>query len=152
MSQKEVQQQRQSAIYTIYHCLKAVLHLFAPFIPYVTEEVNSILFNGESIHRRGSWPKDIDHIMVESSLHQGAVMLAIIELVRKAKSINNASLRADLKLIKYSGIKLDSSVEADLLGAGNASDIKYVEILEGNNILVSECGKFSVYVEFATES
>lgn len=143
---------RQSAIYTIYHCLKAVLHLFAPFIPYVTEEVNSILFNGESIHRRGSWPKDIDHIMVESSLHQGAAMLAIIELVRKAKSINNASLRADLKLIKYSGIKLDSSVEADLLGAGNASDIKYVEILEGNNILVSECGKFSVYVEFATEA
>jgi len=140
---------RQSAIHTIHHCLHTILRLFAPFIPYVTDEINTIMFKDESVHKRGSWPKTSSHITDEKLLQQGQAMVVIMELVRKAKSVNNISLRAELSLVSYSGVQLSSSVHGDLLGAANAKEVQYVASLDGDNVLTSECGKFKVYVEFA---
>src|SRR5690606_26954432 len=33
-----------SAVHTIYHCLNGILRLFAPFVPHVTEELFSYIF------------------------------------------------------------------------------------------------------------
>lgn len=136
---------RQSAIYCLHHVLKTIYHLFAPFMPYVTEELNEIMFGGNSVHTRGSWPKLEDYDLREAQLEMGAHMTSILELVRKYKSINNLSLRTELVQVTYSGSELSGSMSRDLRNAANASELVYNEVSEPT--LTSEDGKYMVLVE-----
>jgi valyl-tRNA synthetase len=144
------QKERQSAIYTLHHCLYNLLRLFAPTLPFVTEEINGAIFGGDSVHLRGSWPKQAAQIFDAQSIEQGELTVVIMELIRKAKSISNISLRAELSSFSYCGPKLNESVQNDLLAAANAKHLKQVDNLKGDAILTSDCGKVKVYVEFAT--
>lgn len=135
-----------SAVYTIYHCLKHILILFAPLLPHITEEINYHIFGGETLHKRGSWPKLENHWFKAEPYMQGIAALQVLELVRKFKSERNLSLRVPLKLVEWSGADLDSSVLNDLRLAANASEFKYNRAL--NNFSLSSLdGKYSIYAE-----
>lgn len=54
------------SITALYYILQSVVKFFAPFIPFVTEEIYQQVFTSEentneSIHQRGMWPKLIDY-------------------------------------------------------------------------------------------
>ncbi len=121
---------RQSAIYSLYHVLKTIYHLFAPFMPYITEELSELMFDGASVHTRGSWPKLEDYVLDEDKLDMGAHMTSILELVRKYKSINNISLRTELAEVYYSGHELSESMQKDLKNAANAVNLMYAASIE----------------------
>jgi valyl-tRNA synthetase len=88
---------RASAIASLRIALRAFLRLFAPFVPYVTEEVWSWTFAGEgapSVHR-APWPGAEDYARVPAVDGGGAVFgaaVALLEAVHKAKSANGASV------------------------------------------------------------
>ena len=42
---KFTEQQQQSALHTLYHCVENILKLFAPFVPHITEELYSHIFD-----------------------------------------------------------------------------------------------------------
>ena len=77
---------RQSGLYTLYHCMKAVCTLFAPFIPHVTDEINECLFDDAgSLQLQYSWPLLSAHHYDSNSITAGEDTLIVLELIRKFK-------------------------------------------------------------------
>ena len=126
--------QQQSGITTLYHCLDAVIRLFAPFIPHITEELYQGIFDkNESIHRRGNWPNIADYFEDKNLIAIGEVMLEVIFNVRKFKSDNNLSMKVTVtKIIITSPIDI-TLIRADLANVCNALE---VEVVKGETIKV----------------
>ncbi len=86
--------------YTLHKAILSVLKLFAPIMPYITEEIYHMKFgkeeNNKSIHI-SEWPsvdpKEID----EGAEKAGDLAVEVIGAVRKFKSEKNMSLKQELK-------------------------------------------------------
>ena len=139
-----------SALATLRLTLNVTLRLFAPFIPYFTEEAWSWMFAGESGKRRSvhtsDWPDETEFKDIKPSAEGdpfGAAM-EVLSAVRKVKSEAKVSVKTPLKSLKISGssedLKVLKSVWGDLLGTVGAQE---AAALEGN----VEGGKFEVKAE-----
>jgi len=119
-----------SATATLDTALSTLLRLFAPFLPFTTEEVWSWWQDG-SVHR-AEWPQadalralagDADAAMVDD-------VAAVLTLVRKAKSEAKASMRADVAsaVITANPDAADrlSAVEGDLQAAGRIQELSII--------------------------
>ena len=110
--------------------LSTLLRLFAPFMPYVTEEVWSWWHEG-SVHR-AAWPAE----SLPAELPEGAdvgVYLAAVELlgaVRRTKSEAKVSPRTPVERVTFRGPSNEVSalrqVEADLRAAQNIAQLVLV--------------------------
>jgi valyl-tRNA synthetase len=115
-----------SAKATLAIALSALLRLFAPFLPFVTEEVWSWWQDG-SVHRQ-SWPS-----LGETAADSGeARLLALVggalSQVRKAKSEAKVSMRTDITTAIVRGgpadIELLTTAADDLKSAGRIADLR----------------------------
>ncbi|MFI6816245.1 valine--tRNA ligase [Nonomuraea sp. NPDC050328] len=99
--------------------LDAQLRLFAPFLPFVTEEVWS-WWRAGSVHR-ASWPVPGDAAGDPAVL---AVAAEVLGRIRKAKSEAKLSMRAEVSLLEVSGPEhaLVRLAADDLCGAGNVEE------------------------------
>ena len=120
-----------SARRTLDEALSTLLRLFAPVLPYVTEEVWSWWQDG-SIHRT-QWPDraSLDALAGDSD---GTVLDAATEVlsaVRRAKSEARLSMRASVKEVVVSGpataLAGVRAAERDLVEAGNVGAISFTE-------------------------
>ena len=130
-------EQQQSAIYTLYHCVETFLRLFAPFVPHITEELYSHIFdnkfdNNGSIHGVGSWPKHEDYFYNESAESMGIACVNILDGVRKLKADKNVSIKWPIdNLIISNGKKYNNNcqefdlIKDDLAYVTNAKSISY---------------------------
>ena len=122
---------RRSATTTLALSLRTYLRLFAPFVPYIAEEVWSWRFAGEgrdaSVHTT-SWPSLHETAAVQLPEHEGAFDCAIEVLgkIRSAKTQAQKSLRWPVARVEISGSAADCAalepVMGDILLAGNAAD------------------------------
>ncbi|MFN7037999.1 MAG: valine--tRNA ligase [Alphaproteobacteria bacterium] len=139
-----------SAIKTIYICLETLLRLFAPFIPHITEEIYNSLFNKESIHVRGNWPKIEDYKISEGAEHVGEDAVSILDVVRKVKAEQNLSLKTTIQELKiFAEHKIPETVIADLANVTNSTKVTLCNKLEGEleaNQCLTENGRFVVEV------
>ena len=112
-----------SARATLSIAFHTVLRLFAPFLPYVTEEVWSWWQDG-SVHQQ-PWPDSVPHADGDP-LVLDAVADAL-RAVRKAKTDAQASMRADVTVLRIAGPEsaLDRvrQAEGDLRAAGRIAAI-----------------------------
>jgi valyl-tRNA synthetase len=110
--------------------ISVLLRLFAPFLPYVTEEVWSWWQPG-SIHR-SSWPDP------EELLHAGAedplvyeVASSVLGEVRKAKALSKVSLKTPAERVTVDDLaeRLHAlgRAESDLLAAGSILKLERIE-------------------------
>lgn len=84
------------ARFTLHHTLLVVLKVFAPILPYVTEEIYQGLFAvQESIHR-SSWPVPDESLINERAETAGEQLLRVASTVRQYKSERGVSLSAPL--------------------------------------------------------
>lgn len=153
---------QQSALYTLYHCLEAVLKLFAPFVPHVTEELYSHIFDDKyaqagSLHTRGQWPDIADYKQDEDSEKLGMGAVEILEIVRKAKSEANVSIKYPVESLElyakdesFSEANL-SVVFADLKAAGSIEAIHMQQNSADSLTYTSESGWFSAAVKLKPE-
>ena len=104
-----------------------LLKLFAPFIPFVTEEVWSWWQEG-SIHLQ-SWPKSSEIITNKSvGIDPLNNVTWILSEVRKVKTENKQSMKAEVKTLeiwaKAEVIDQVKDAQNDLIAAGNIKDLK----------------------------
>ena len=104
-----------------------LLKLFAPFIPFVTEEVWSWWQEG-SIHLQ-SWPKSSEIITNKSTGIDALNNVTwILSEVRKVKTENKQSMKAEVKTLeiwaKADVIEQVKDAQKDLTAAGNIKDLK----------------------------
>jgi valyl-tRNA synthetase len=121
-----------SARATLREALDVLLRLFAPFLPFVTEEVWSWWQEG-SVHR-AAWP--------EAGRSAGAAggdplvlatASAVLGQVRKAKTAAKLSIRAEASRVVVRGPDEGAvrAAESDLRAAGNIADFSFLSAPDG---------------------
>jgi valyl-tRNA synthetase len=109
--------------------LQVYLRLFAPFLPFVTEEVWSWWREG-SVHR-SSWPQVGEFEGLTGDPEILDAVSRVLGEIRRAKSDARASMRAEVDSVVVTGsaelIDRVRNAEADLLAAGRAASIEYLE-------------------------
>ncbi len=120
-----------SARATLALALSTLLRLFAPILPYATEEVWSWWQEG-SIHR-APWPR-ADELRAAADGGDPEVLAAastILGEVRKAKSDAKVSMRADVASVVVTGpagwLAAARQAEQDIVDAGRIGTISWVE-------------------------
>jgi valyl-tRNA synthetase len=113
--------QRAAARFTLHTVLEALLKLFAPFLPYVTEEIYQGLFIEEegignkgilSIHR-SRWPDADPNLQDEWAEEVGQILVEIATEVRRHKSEASLSLGAELERVQLAVVEGDEGRRAD---------------------------------------
>ena len=130
-----------SARATLTLTLDIVLRLFAPILPYVTEEVWSWWKDG-SIHR-SSWPVSDEVIMSGDPALLSDVSAALIQ-IRGAKSQASVSMKTEISLAKFYGT---AEALAHLLAV--ESDLRAVGRITGEVMWVEHEGPIEVDVTLA---
>ena len=110
-----------SAVGTLRFALDVVLRLFAPFVPFITEEVWATMGKTDSIHV-SSWPKVEEF---PDTQDEGAfdIAVALLSQIRKAKSDAKVSIKTPVKSLNVTvnpaALHLFVSISDDLLATGN---------------------------------
>jgi valyl-tRNA synthetase len=122
------ERERASAYYVLYNALLVFVKLYAPFTPYISEEIYQAHFKKferqKSVHLE-SWPSNFK---LNSSKDDDAVwarMIEILTLVRQKKSEAKKSVKAEIALVisKEDG-RLLRGILDDLKAVVNAREIK----------------------------
>ncbi len=95
----------------------ALLKMYAPFLPYITEDIYQKIFCGNdkrSIHR-SEWPKYNPEFFDGESLEAGERACRVIAFIRQWKHNNKIALNAEITEISYEG-ELGDAIE-DIKGA-----------------------------------
>ena len=133
-----------SAQYTLYKCILAVIKMFAPFTPFVTEGIYQLYFAGcekkESLHK-SSWPIFDKALIDEEAEKLGGVIMQVLSEVRKSKTARNMSLKEPVRLVMVKAkIKKEDflKVEEDIKAATKSEGIEY-SLLDKNSNVDCEC-------------
>jgi valyl-tRNA synthetase len=113
------EQERGSAVIALRQALSVLVRLFAPFIPFAAEEVWSWWQEG-SVHK-AAWPTRDEIGGTDSQLLKDASSALI--LIRKAKSDNKLSMKAEIQTVTISGPEHLSSLTKDLKGVGRIENL-----------------------------
>ena len=130
-----------SARATLALALSVQLRLFAPFLPFVTEEVWSWWQEG-SVHL-SNWPSDEECAVGHRGDSADAVVLeaasAVLSLIRKAKSEHKLSMGAQLPAVAVAGpepvIAAAELAQRDIAGAGR---VELLTLAVGDGELAAE--------------
>jgi valyl-tRNA synthetase len=127
--------EKESACYTLYNSLFAILKMMAPITPFITEEIYQKFFRKNekiiSLHL-SEWPRNIPVKAQKYDEKIWSKFIEILESVRKAKSEAKKSMKSEIKLILPKN-------DIELLGMC-LTDLKAVtcsrEIISGEGLLV----------------
>ncbi len=119
---------RRSAQYTLYYLLLNTLKLFAPIMPFITEEIYQGFFKekekSESIHI-SAWPKYDKKLKNSAAEKIWDGFIEILSFVRQEKAKQNKSLKTEIDLmITDKDYKLLIPVLDDLKAVCNIRDLK----------------------------
>jgi valyl-tRNA synthetase len=115
---------RSSAQVTLNFCMNTILKLFAPFFPYVTEELFAYFDkSGESIHAKGRWPSLTGELIkVINPVPAMEIALSVLDLVNKLKHSLPGRILGDLYIYPIS-VSIPPDLIADLKGSIFAREI-----------------------------
>jgi valyl-tRNA synthetase len=99
---------KDAAIYTLNRVLSTMLRLFAPYFPYITEEIYQSLFRGKtdlgqqtavSVHL-STWPEGDPGFIDDRAEAVGAKLVEIATTIRRYKSEHNLPLGGELSRVQ----------------------------------------------------
>ncbi len=129
-------EQQASAVLALRRALHTMLRLFAPFLPFATDEVWSWWQTDEQSIHRAAWPNAEELISDLDAGNHGLLELASTALfgVRKAKSDAKVSMKADVEsaTLAAPAAVLTSLrlLESDIKSVGRITDLAYAEAEE----------------------
>lgn len=89
---------KKAALWTMHTVFSEVLKMYAPVMPFITEELYSLLYadaRGEKSIHLSSWPEPRE-AFESTDTSEFAAAIALIDEIRKYKSDNNLSLGAEI--------------------------------------------------------
>ncbi|MBI3683079.1 MAG: valine--tRNA ligase [Acidobacteria bacterium] len=120
---------RGSAVATLRLSLEVFLRLFAPFLPYISEEIWSWFFASQTGHRsihRAPWPRASDLPAADAQADAFEIAAAALAAVNKSKSESGVSVGRAITSLKLACNTAASrhfeQVKGDVLGAVRAPD------------------------------
>ncbi|MCH8490428.1 MAG: valine--tRNA ligase [Oceanicaulis sp.] len=116
-------EEERSAVLTLWHASDALIRLFAPFIPYVTDALHTV-FHGEAagtVHACGMWPNQADQADEAAFRTEGEAFLEVLGAARKVKSEAQLSMKTPVTVLTVIG---EGALE-DLIG-DTVEDLKAV--------------------------
>ncbi len=123
---KRGKEARKSSQYVLYTSLFAIVKLFAPIMPYVTEDLYQNYFkkdNKEKSIHLCKWP-EVDKILMDENVEKtGDIAVEVIAHVRKEKATKGKSLKDKIKVLNC-GQEL-KVLEGDLKAVTQAEKIDY---------------------------
>lgn len=126
---------REGTRYTLYQALLNVLKLFAPFLPYVTEEIYLALFAAQeqrkSLHL-ASWPEAQLAWVSEQAEAEGEILISVATAVRRYKSESGLSLGTEI------GRLLLSTREAGLAAMLEAARLDILSVTRAQDLYIGE--------------
>jgi valyl-tRNA synthetase len=145
--QRDEPKAQYSAVCTLFFVLDAIIRLFAPFMPHVTEELHDLIYKtGKSIHDKFSWV-DSDNYPTNDIMEScGIDCVNILDLVRKAKADRNISPKASLEFIRIYGAELSNVIIRDLQDVTNTADITINNMVQNDNFDTTIDGKYKVEI------
>lgn len=124
-----------SAVATLRLTLNVLLRLFAPFLPFITEEIWSWCFSEEqgekSIHK-AKWPnvKELSHINKPKYRSSFKKAMELMDGIKKFKTLNGISFSSEINFIKIPCAKKEEEVINEIIGDlksyGKIKDYAYV--------------------------
>ncbi len=135
-----------SARATLAIALSTVLSLFAPFLPFVTEEVWS-WWKAGSVHR-ARWPEasELRKVADGGDPRQLEAVSTALTAIRRSKSAAKVSMKAEVASARVSGdadlVTLVEAASADLRNAGSVMDLTFAR----------DAGELTVDVVLAEQS
>jgi valyl-tRNA synthetase len=120
------------ALWTLHTVLESVLCLFAPFLPYVTEEIYRELFadtKTASVHMT-RWPAVDDTLIDEAAERAGEAMVSIATAVRRFKTLNKLHLGEEVGRLQVAteNVELSQMLFAAAPGIRSVTRAKRLEI------------------------
>ena len=148
--EEELTEGRLSAASTLKLLHRAVVRLFAPFLPYLTEEIWHWCYTSEpgmheSIHR-SPWPAIEEFRAIPEPTHEDLypALVGVIEAVRKAKAAANKSMKAPVSLVTITaGAQTFTALEPALDDVTGMLHIGAIDLVVGT----PEVGLVSVTTE-----
>jgi valyl-tRNA synthetase len=129
-----------SAIGTLRTALDVIVRLFAPMLPYITEEIHNANRDEPSSVHRAAWPSsgDLPAADDDGSFDAG---VAVLTRIRKAKSEARVSLRVPVEraVVRGSQEQLDlfSRVQEDVASTVNVQRFELVTVDESEELAVT---------------
>ncbi len=138
LAQEEAKRLAESAKATLFVALEAILKLFSPFVPHITEDIwhwYFAKFSSEGSIHRTAWPDatSLEKAIDEESDRAGRNLVEALALARKAKSELNISIKKQAKTLTIgfqddehiSGQTLDDldALKGDLLSTANVDEL-----------------------------
>jgi len=140
------QKERLSAQHTLHYVFLGILKLFAPIMPYITEELYQDHYPGKDKHAAKSihlsdWPGFNDKLKDDFALEAGELAISIISEVRKHKAAKSISMKQEIESVVAETIidleKLPSddlrNLKQDIISTINS---KVLEIRKGPGLKV----------------
>jgi valyl-tRNA synthetase len=133
---------RESAHASLFWCLKTFIRLFAPFMPYVTEEVWSWRFVGDgrdaSVHTT-PWPEVTEVTEIEGDPEALAAATEVVSAIRGAKTSAQKGQRWGVSALTIKAARRNlevlNTVLDDVIRAGSVVE-------GGTNLVVQEGESF----------
>lgn len=123
------EKEKASAFYTLYHSLLAIIKLFAPLTPFVTEEIYQRHFRqyekAKSVHT-SEWPSKIKLKSSKSDSMIWNKMIEIISFARHEKSKAQKSVKAEIILtLPKNDAKILEKLIPDIKSVTSAKELKH---------------------------
>ncbi len=149
----------EGARFCLYTTLLALVKMFTPILPFVTDEIYQGLFGGHegflSVHL-STWPQVDERLMDETAAAQGEILVGVATAVRRYKSERNLPLglavdRVQLGCADPGLIRLLEEARSDLTSVTRATLIEVVSKLDGSQEAVVYGGLVSIGIQAAGE-
>ena len=136
----ETNEMRDGARYTLYHVLLTVIKLFAPILPYITEQIYLSLFatsKGEDSLHNSHWPIASEALLSDTADAAGEALIEVATAVRRYKSESNISLGTELKRLQLATTESATAgilqeARDDIMSVTRARQIEVTESLDSD--------------------
>ena len=126
---------RAGALFSLSHLLSTLLKLFAPFLPFVTEEIYQAIFAShegcDSIHTT-LWPQPIAVLENGQAEQLGEVLVGIATAVRRYKSEHSLPLSTELDRLQLATGQpsLADSLKEAVIDLSSITRARQIEVVE----------------------